>query len=173
MPAAWVRKAAVAGVYVCIYPWAVFCSLSSVMATFEEVLTANGLGKWHAILAAEDVDLNNIDDMTDSDLEKLGVTAGGRKNILKLFGRVKPLRPDVPASSKDSSPNKHSGRTLQGGGDSAVVEWTKHNSGKKFACFLSHHKGSCAMEARFLKDKVQGLIQKECFLDSDDLRVSD
>ena len=61
----------------------------------------------------------------------------------------------------------------EGGGDSAVVEWTKHNSGKKFACFLSHHKGSCAMEARFLKDKVQGLIQKECFLDSDDLRVSD
>ena len=53
-----------------------------------------------------------------------------------------------------------------------MVEWTRLGSGKRFACFLSHHKASCAMEARFLNDKLQGLIQKECFLDSDDLRVS-
>jgi hypothetical protein len=28
------------------------------------------------------------------------------------------------------------------------------------------------MEARFIKDKMHGLVGKECFLDSDDLRVS-
>merc|ERR1719231_196694 len=29
------------------------------------------------------------------------------------------------------------------------------DSKKKYAAFLSHHKASCAMEARFLKDKLQ------------------
>jgi hypothetical protein len=138
------------------------------MTSLEQVLANNGLGKWYAVLAAEDITLANIGDHTNDELKELGVTSGARKDILKHFGE-KPQRPGA-RTSKDSSPNTHSGRTLQGGGDSAM--WTKHGSGKKFACFLSHHKASCAMEARFLKDKLQGLIQKECFLDSDDLRVS-
>ena len=41
--------------------------------------------------------------------------------------------------------------------------------GKRFRCFLSHHKQACAMEARFLKDKLQGMLDGEVFLDSDDL----
>jgi hypothetical protein len=139
------------------------------MTSLEQVLADNGLGKWYAVLAAEDITLTNIGDHTNDELKELGVSSGARKDILKLF--AKPQRPDAPASSKQASPNKHSGRTLQGGGDSAIM-WTKHGSGKKFACFLSHHKASCAMEARFLKTELQGLIQKECFLDSDDLRVS-
>ena len=93
-------------------------------------------------------------------------------NIKSAIAKVAmPHRPEAPVSSKQASPNKqHSGRTLQGGGDCAMIEWTKRDSGKRFACFLSHHKASCAMEARFLKDKLSDLIQKECFLDSDNLR---
>jgi hypothetical protein len=93
-------------------------------------------------------------------------------NIKSAIAKVAmPHRPEAPVSSKQASPNKqHSGRTLQGGGDCAMIEWTKRDSGKRFACFLSHHKASCAMEARFLKDKLSNLIQKECFLDSDNLR---
>ena len=94
-----------------------------------------------------------------------------KTTIAKLT--VHPLqaaRPDAPASSKQASPNKHSGgRSLQAP-DGTVVEWSKRGGGKRFSCFLSHHKASCAMEARFLKTELQGLIQKECFLDSDDLR---
>ena len=141
------------------------------MATLEAILAENGLGKWYATLAGEEIDLETIGKLTDVQLEKLGLPMGARVKILELFG-VKPLRPVAPASSKQASPNKHnSGRTLQAP-DGTVVEWTKRGGGKRFACFLSHHKASCAMEARFLKDKIQGLIQKECFLDSDDLRVS-
>ena len=45
------------------------------------------------------------------------------------------------------------------------------DSKKKYAAFLSHHKASCAMEARFLKDKLQmQLPGSEIFLDSDDLK---
>ena len=140
------------------------------MASLEAILTDNGLGKWFATLAAEEVDLDTIADLTIDELEKIGLPLGARKKIVKLFGS-KPLRPDAPVSSKDSSPNKHSGRVLHVAGG-IVVEWAKRGSGKKFACFLSHHKASCAMEARYLKTELQGLIQKECFLDSDDLRVS-
>jgi hypothetical protein len=133
----------------------------------EAVLTDNGLGEWHSILQAERITLDNIGLMTNDDLRELDLPLGARREILVLFAQ--PQRPG-PASSKASSPNKHGGRSLQPS-NSPVVKWTKHGSGKKFACFLSHHKASCAMEARFLKDKLQGLIQKECFLDSDDLRV--
>jgi hypothetical protein len=142
------------------------------MATLEEVLTDNGFAKFAGIFAKEMITLNNASKLTDGDLKEFGLPWGARKDLLELFGEKKPQRPDAPPSSRQASPNKHSGRTLQGGGDCAMVEWTKHGSGKTFACFLSHHKASCAMEARFLKKELQGLIAKECFLDSDNLRVS-
>jgi serine/threonine protein kinase len=56
------------------------------MATLEAILTENGLGKWHATLTAEEIDLDNISDMTMDDLKELGLPLGARKNILKLFG---------------------------------------------------------------------------------------
>jgi hypothetical protein len=39
----------------------------------------------------------------------------------------------------------------------------------QFGCFLSHHKAACAMEARFLKEKLGQMLNTEAFLDSDDL----
>jgi hypothetical protein len=41
---------------------------------------------------------------------------------------------------------------------------------KQFACFLSHHKDSCAMEARFIKEHLEEMMGRAVFLDSDDLR---
>jgi hypothetical protein len=136
--------------------------------TLQAILDANDLGKYHATLAAEEVTIDNIGDLTDDQLKELGLPMGARVDIHKLFG-VQLQRPDGPASSKRPAP--HGGRVIKSS-DDTVVEWTRQGSGKKFACFLSHHKASCAMEARFLKDKLQVLVQKECFLDSDDLRVS-
>jgi hypothetical protein len=195
--------------------------------TLESILTDNGLGKWHAKLAAEEIDLENVGKLTDGHLEKLGLPMGTRLKILELF--AKPLRPDGPASSK-STTRRSSGIGLQAGdgADAAVTlaqqeaalrtkrgtldldddqekiasitaeikqlkeaqdklkikqrneaqdkidqaVWNRRDSGKKFSCFISHHKRDCAMEARFLKEKMQAIIGKECFLDSDDLRVS-
>ena len=65
-----------------------------------------------------------------------------------------PHAPDGPASS----------------GTSPLKARVAVKGGKQFGCFLSHHKASCAMEARFLKEKFEGLLSKEVFLDSDDLR---
>ena len=137
------------------------------------VLAQHGLGEYAEMLAVEKVSIGNIGKLTNDELKELGLPVGARKDIMELFGaKLQAARPDAPASSKQASPNKHSGgRSLQAP-DGTVVEWSKRGGGKRFACFLSHHKASCAMEARFLNDKIQGLIQKECFLDSDDLRVS-
>ena len=43
-------------------------------------------------------------------------------------------------------------------------------SAKPYACFLSHHKLACAMEARFLKGELERMLGAEIFLDSDDLK---
>ena len=135
-------------------------------ATLESILDDNGLGKWHAILEAEDVTLLNAHKITSDDLKEMGLTAGARRDVIELFCKnANPQRPD------GSEPSQHSPLRVRLTNEGTLVEWSKRDSGKKFACFLSHHKGSCAMEARFLYEKLQDTIKKECFLDSDDLRV--
>jgi hypothetical protein len=156
-------------------PWQ--SGANAAAATSADLISVHanhGLGGDYAEMLAVErvnsaVNIGSIADLTDGQLSELGLPVGAGVDI-KLFGAQPPLRPDMPASSKQASPNKHSGgRSLQAA-DGAVVEWSKRGGGKRFACFLSHHKASCAMEARFLKDRLQGLIQKECFLDSDDPR---
>ena len=46
-------------------------------ASLETILTDNGLGKWFATLAAEEVDIDTITEMTEDDLEKIGVSLMG------------------------------------------------------------------------------------------------
>ena len=53
---------------------------------------------------------------------------------------------------------------------SSVLPVQPVKGSKQFACFLSHHKDSCAMEARFLKGQLEEMMGRAVFLDSDDLR---
>jgi hypothetical protein len=65
-----------------------------------------------------------------------------------------PHRPNVPArSASNPRTNAHSSAPAP--------------TGKRYVCFLSHHKADCAMEARFLKNQLQDLLGAEVFLDSD------
>ena len=112
-------------------------------------------------------------------LEELGAKTTHLKNIRNAIAqegvKMNPHRPGEPSRSDPSPqlPRRLGGHEGHDAGASApVVEWSKRDSGTKFSCFLSHHKRDCSMEARFLKEKMQGLICKECFLDSDDLQVS-
>ena len=41
--------------------------------------------------------------------------------------------------------------------------------GKKYAVFLSHYKDEAGMEARYLRDLLQKVLRKPCFLDSQNL----
>ena len=95
-------------------------------------------------------------------LEPLLVQAGAKPMHVKVIAdaiaaagtAIAPHAPGGPASS----------------GTSPLKARVAVKGGKQFGCFLSHHKASCAMEARFLKEKFEGLLSKEVFLDSDDLR---
>jgi len=48
------------------------------------------------------------------------------------------------------------------------VTW-KLGPGKKYAVFLSHYKDEAGMEARYLRDLLQKVLRKPCFLDSQNL----
>jgi hypothetical protein len=107
-------------------------------------------------------------------LEELGAKTVHLRNIRNAIAEegIK-LKPHQPGGPSRSHPSPQVGRRLGGTEEAGapLVEWTRRDSGKQFSCFISHHKRDCAMEARFLKEKMQRIIGKECFLDSDDLRV--
>jgi hypothetical protein len=84
------------------------------------------------------------------------ITAAIAELAGKGSGGMAPTRPAIPASSSRSPHH-------------AVKNTAAPD--KQYACFLSHHKAACAMEARFLKEKLEALMNKEVFLDSDDLKV--
>ena len=104
------------------------------------LLTANGLGAFADVFAAEQVTLETISDLQESDLVLLGIPMGPRKKILKLFA-ADPHRPGGPAGSHGSP--RHMALLQASGGAPADA---LANSGKKYGCFLSHHKAACAME---------------------------
>ena len=51
-------------------------------ATLEAILAENGLSKWYATLADEEIDLETTGKLTDVQLEKLGLPMGARVKIL-------------------------------------------------------------------------------------------
>jgi class 3 adenylate cyclase/tetratricopeptide (TPR) repeat protein len=53
------------------------------MDSFRARLAQHGLGKYAALFAEHGIDLDVVADLTDADLEKLGVALGDRRRILK------------------------------------------------------------------------------------------
>ena len=95
-------------------------------------------------------------------LKPLLVQAGAKPMHVKVIADA------IAAAGTAIAPHAPSGPASSG--TSPLKARVAVKGGKQFGCFLSHHKASCAMEARFLKDKLEGLLSKEVFLDSDDLR---
>jgi class 3 adenylate cyclase len=54
-----------------------------------------GLARYAAAFAASDIDLEVLPDLTDADLEKLGVSLGHRKKILRALAPPVPAGPDT------------------------------------------------------------------------------
>ncbi len=66
------------------------------MSTFRAWLDQHGLGKYAALFAENDIGLDVLPDLTDADLEKLGVSLGDRRRILKLAASL-----EVAATSSE------------------------------------------------------------------------
>jgi hypothetical protein len=138
------------------------------------LLAAHGLGQYSDALRLQDITLRNAAALSNEDLKELSVTIGHRKLMLDIFhdvsngevqGGLSPRAPCRIAPSLTSPITKARGLHAAERAPTAAPE-----TGKTYACFISHYKKSSAMEARFLKDNMQRLLGKECFLDSDDLR---
>ena len=116
-------------------------------------------------------DLTNIDDnLHDLIFEKLRAECGAKelhttvlnREVLLLSGR------NGNSSAAPSFNRRRSSLVgLGSDGPGGSQRWVA--SGKRFAAFVSHHKREAAMEARFLKEKLEGALDAECFLDSDAL----
>jgi hypothetical protein len=104
------------------------------------LLAANGLGAFADIFAAEQITLESATGLSRLDLKEMGIPTGPRVIMLKLFA-ADPHRPDGPAGSRGSP--RHIA-ILQASTDAPTDSFK--DSGKKFGCFLSHHKAACAME---------------------------
>ena len=61
------------------------------------LLTANGLGAFAEVLAAEQVTLETFGELDESDLKGLGIPLGPRKKFLMIMKVMKTVRPDGPA----------------------------------------------------------------------------
>jgi hypothetical protein len=103
-------------------------------------LAGKGLGAFAQTFAAEQITMETVVHLTANELKEMAIPIGPRMKILKLFA-ADPHRPDMPAGSHDSP--RHMA-LLEASADAPVA--TVKDSGKKFNCFLSHHKAACAME---------------------------
>jgi class 3 adenylate cyclase len=70
------------------------------MTSIEDWLKDLGLGEYCSVFADNDIDFDVLPDLADTDLEKLGLTLGHRRKLLRAIAARKP----APGSSLDRSP---------------------------------------------------------------------
>jgi class 3 adenylate cyclase len=69
------------------------------MPDFTLWLQSLGLEKYSAALASHDIDLTVVPDLTEQDLEKLGLSLGHRRKFLTAATKFRPEAPSPPAAS--------------------------------------------------------------------------
>ena len=75
-------------------------SISDQIATWLEEL---GLAQYASVFAANSVDIDTLPDLTETDLEKLGVALGHRKRILRAIAALSGGAARAPAALQPQS----------------------------------------------------------------------
>jgi class 3 adenylate cyclase/ABC-type lipoprotein export system ATPase subunit len=75
------------------------------MSDFMRWLQSLGLEKYSAVLASHDIDLTVVPDLTDQDLEKLGLSLGHRRKFLTAAAKFRPVTASSPAASAQVQPS--------------------------------------------------------------------
>src|SRR5438477_2918262 len=70
----------------------------SAMTKLQELLTELGLQQYAGVLADNDIDFDILSDLAESDLEKLGLSLGHRRKLLKALTALQPV-PTQPEAS--------------------------------------------------------------------------
>ena len=71
------------------------------MSTLEEWLNARGLGALHEVLAAQQIDLDVLPDLTEDDLKGLDIALGPRRRLLKAIAESRSV--SSPPEGADSA----------------------------------------------------------------------
>merc|ERR1711871_418482 len=91
-----------------------------------------------------------------------------RPNFDEIVDTLEDLRP--LESTKSAGPIERVKSSLLSAEDAERIRAHFNSSPKRFSAFLSHHNAACAAEARLMKDRIDSMLKKEAFLDSDNLR---
>jgi len=75
------------------------------MSDFTLWLQSLDLEKYSAVLASHDIDLTVAPDLTEQDLEKLGLSLGHRRKFLTAATKFRPVTPLSPAASAQVQPS--------------------------------------------------------------------
>jgi class 3 adenylate cyclase/ABC-type lipoprotein export system ATPase subunit len=75
------------------------------MSDFALWLQSLGLEKYSAVLASHDIDLTVVQDLTEQDLEKLGLSLGHRRKFLTAAAQFRPVTTSSPAASAQVQPS--------------------------------------------------------------------
>jgi len=74
------------------------------MTKLEEWLTEQGLAQYAGVLADNDIDLDILPDLAESDLGKLGLSLGHRRKLLRAIDALKPAlrQPEAPPNTPET-----------------------------------------------------------------------
>src|SRR5271170_8030913 len=73
------------------------------MADLQQWLAGLGLERYAAVFEENDVDLDILPDLTDHDLEQMGVSLGHRRRILKTIATAAAPATETPAVAAPSA----------------------------------------------------------------------
>src|SRR2546428_6866368 len=74
------------------------------MTKLREWLKELGLEQYAGVLADNDIDFEILSDLTESDLEKLGLSLGHRRKLMKALAALKPApsQPEAPPPTPET-----------------------------------------------------------------------
>jgi len=127
----------------------------------ERWLEGIGLGEYSASFAENAIDEEVLSDLTDADLEKIGVKLGHRKKLLKAIAALPGGQPPVAAAtSGDLTPPAHEA-------DESLAAWERHPGERKpVTTLFADITGSTALtehlDAEESHDLLYGATQRMC-----------
>ena len=120
-----------------------------------------GLGEYAGIFAENAIDEDVLPDLTDADLEKIGLKLGHRKKLLKAIATLAGGKPPAPvAASGEPVPQSHDP-------DESLAAWERHPGERKpVTTLFADITGSTALteklDAEESHDLLYGATQRMC-----------
>jgi hypothetical protein len=115
------------------------------MTKLQELLDQLGLQQYAGVLVENDIDLEVLSDLTESDLEKLGLSFGHRRKLLKALAALQPA-----PSQPETPPAPPTSRTA-----STLPTWRKQNDFCRSSVAKRPHSGGTQIGSAYRMRSLQ------------------